>query len=548
MSEQWAIRPYSRAVAVCLACVLFFAEFIFITLRFQSKVLLEMPGLAPWKRMFGYTGYLAQAGVLAVMLYVFFRKDFVLNRARRLVAHFSPARFARFLPAQLLLYAVFVYLSREVFQLALTGQGMAAWAASAWLVCGLAVVAVWLLGMAPARQWTQYFVHERGTLLVILPLTLAAWMVSLQSQGSWNTLADQTFAVSAWLLGLYGGDLVYLDAGTKVLGLGDFAVSIAPQCSGYEGIGLVLTFTALYMLMNRKELKFPRALVLFPLGAACIWFLNCLRIAVLIIMGHVWSPAVAVGGFHSQAGWITFIATSIALLWVIDNSRLLRKAGPLPGAARGTNRPEYDKALATLVPLVVLLAATLLTSALASSFDYLYALRVVLVCLALYKLWPLLRLPPYRPRWEAALAAVLVAVVWAWLLGFDAAYNAQFQAQLDAMPTHWAWLWLALRFAGAVVTVPIAEELAFRGYLMCRLSATEVHTSGPLAPRLLAIAASSLAFGALHNAWIAGTFAGLVYAVVRLRSQHIGDAILAHALTNALLFALALYGGYWNLL
>ncbi|MGB3622163.1 MAG: CPBP family glutamic-type intramembrane protease, partial [Ketobacter sp.] len=59
---------------------------------------------------------------------------------------------------------------------------------------------------------------------------------------------------------------------------------------------------------------------------------------------------------------------------------------------------------------------------------------------------------------------------------------------------------------------------------------------------------SSLAFGALHGAWIAGTVAGVVYALVRIRTRHVGDAILAHAITNGLLCAYAAMTGEWSVL
>lgn len=550
MQQPLSTRAHVRSAVVVLAIFLFIAEFLFITLRFRSQVLLEMPELAAWQRAFGYIGFFAKACVLAVLLYMFFRKQFVLAQARRLLKRFSGARFARIVPAQLLAYAVFLYFSQWVFEDTLESHQMPAWAAIGWLVSGSLVTVIWLLSMAPLAELKKYFLHEMVPLLLVLPITLAAGLLSLGSQSGWGALADKTFLVSAWMISLFGNDLLYMDATTKVLGLGDFAVSIAPQCSGYEGIGLITTFTALYLVMNRRELRFPLTLILFPVGAAFIWFLNCVRIAVLIAMGYYWSPAVAVGGFHSQAGWIAFILTSISLLWIVDHSQLLRKSAIPSKAARNVPSGGLGMAIATLVPLVALLAATLLTSAFASGFDYIYGVRVAVVGWALYKMWPQLelQLSAFRPRWDAAIAAVLVAVVWTWLLGTDADHNANFQAQLDAMATPWALLWLALRFVGAVITVPIAEELAFRAYLLCRLSGTQVQTSGPLPGRAMGIVISSIAFGALHNAWLAGTFAGLIYALVRLRSTHVGDAVLAHAGTNAILFVVAAYYGYWNLL
>lgn len=541
-------KSRSRTAIAFLAILLFLSEFIFVTLRFQSQAFIDMPELVSWQRAFGYTGFFAKAVVLAILLYVFIRKQFVIALCHRLLAGFSPKRFGLFFCIQLPAYAVFLYFSQVVFHDTLKSHQMPVWAAIGWLLSGFLVFLLWLFSLATAAQLKRYFVHELGYWLLVIPITLAACLLSVVSQTGWGVLSEKAFWVAAWMLGLFGSDLLYVDAANQTLGLGNFLVLIAPQCSGYEGVGLITAFVALYLTMNRKELRFPLALILFPVGAVFIWFLNCARIALLVAMGYYWSPEVAVGGFHSQAGWITFILTSVSLLWVVDNSQLLRKSAVPIQVVQNPPSASHGAAIATLVPLVVLLATTLLTSAFSSGFDYIYGLRVVLVALALYKIWPQLNLPRFRPRWDGVLAAILVAVVWTWLLGTDADLNTNFQAQLDAMPGHWAWVWLAVRFIGAVITVPIAEELAFRAYLLCRLSKTEVHTSGPLPVSVIGIVVSSIAFGALHNAWLAGTFAGLVYAWVRLRSSHIGDAILAHAGTNAILFAIAICFGYWNLL
>ena len=57
-----------------------------------------------------------------------------------------------------------------------------------------------------------------------------------------------------------------------------------------------------------------------------------------------------------------------------------------------------------------------------------------------------------------------------------------------------------------------------------------------------------MAFGLLHgDRWLAGTVAGLIYAVTYLRRGRIGDAVVAHAITNALLAGSVLVGGKWDL-
>jgi len=47
---------------------------------------------------------------------------------------------------------------------------------------------------------------------------------------------------------------------------------------------------------------------------------------------------------------------------------------------------------------------------------------------------------------------------------------------------------------------------------------------------------SSVLFGAMHGGqWFAGILAGLLYAVAYVRKGRMGDAVMAHAVTNALI-------------
>ncbi len=86
---------------------------------------------------------------------------------------------------------------------------------------------------------------------------------------------------------------------------------------------------------------------------------------------------------------------------------------------------------------------------------------------------------------------------------------------------------------------PVAEELFFREALLCRVLVAT--------PRPLAILVTSLGFGALHLAaggallFLALSAMGVVLAVVRLRTDSLGAAILIHAANNlaALLLASA---------
>lgn len=108
--------------------------------------------------------------------------------------------------------------------------------------------------------------------------------------------------------------------------------------------------------------------------------------------------------------------------------------------------------------------------------------------------------------------------------------------------------WLGFRVLAATVTVPLAEELAFRGYLLRRFISADFETVPAGSWSWLGLGASSLAFGLLHGQlWFAGVLAGFLYGWAMLRRGRFGDAVAAHAVTNALLAAYVLGFGKWRL-
>jgi CAAX prenyl protease-like protein len=99
-----------------------------------------------------------------------------------------------------------------------------------------------------------------------------------------------------------------------------------------------------------------------------------------------------------------------------------------------------------------------------------------------------------------------------------------------------------------VLTVPIAEALAFRGFLIRRLISPDFDSIDLRQYTYVGVLISSLAFGLMYGErWLAGTVAGVFYAVALLWRGRIGDAVIAHATTNAALAAWVLLRGQWNL-
>jgi CAAX prenyl protease-like protein len=107
--------------------------------------------------------------------------------------------------------------------------------------------------------------------------------------------------------------------------------------------------------------------------------------------------------------------------------------------------------------------------------------------------------------------------------------------------------WVGLRLVGSVLLIPLVEELAFRGYLLRRVQSVDF-TRVPLDRiHVPAILVSSFAFGLLHQMVVAGTIAGALFAFAQLRRGSIGDAVVAHAVSNALVAVAVLGFGRWDL-
>jgi CAAX prenyl protease-like protein len=143
----------------------------------------------------------------------------------------------------------------------------------------------------------------------------------------------------------------------------------------------------------------------------------------------------------------------------------------------------------------------------------------------------------------------VVFVIWRgleWALGEpDTGY--MIAKPLGEVPVALAGVWLLFRVLGSVVTVPIAEELAFRGYLLRRLISASFDQLSSFRFTWLSFLVSSVLFGALHGRWLAGTLAGMFYAWATYRRGRMADAIIAHATTNALIAADVLVLGSWSL-
>jgi exosortase E/protease (VPEID-CTERM system) len=415
--------------------------------------------------------------------------------------------------------------------------------ATGWMVLGVGSLASWAAAALPIRFW-QWFLR-RGWVALPIGLTAggAAVLASWLSEMLWRPLGFGALWLVHNLLVLCGVETIYTPA-DFVVGTPAFAIHVKPACSGYQGIGLFCVFLCVYLWLFRHGLRYPQALLLFPIGTAAMWLANVVRLFLLVCLGSWVSPDWAQVGFHSQAGWLALLGVSLGLIAGAHHLRFFSREGTSHEAVA-----DASPLTAYLAPLLALLAASMITSAFSARFDYFYPVRVVAVA---GTLWVCRRsYADLRWTWSWVAAGIGVAVFGLWLALVPASTDpsaelAMSTAMLD-LPAGWAALWLCFRVVGAVVTVPLAEELAFRGFLTRRLIAREFDQVPLGRFTWLSFLLSSVLFGVLHGQWLAGILAGMGYALALYRRGQLADAVVAHATTNGLLAGYVLLTGNWGL-
>jgi len=141
---------------------------------------------------------------------------------------------------------------------------------------------------------------------------------------------------------------------------------------------------------------------------------------------------------------------------------------------------------------------------------------------------------------------VAVFIIWIILIPENSTQSAHFIAELNTAPLWASIAWLLFRVVGATVIVPIAEEFAFRGYIQPHLEHWFDRKGFKSASVTASLVVTSLLFGYVHSSMLAGSVAGLFFGLAYLQRRQLMDAVMAHAVTNALLALYVMGLGYWS--
>jgi len=216
-------------------------------------------------------------------------------------------------------------------------------------------------------------------------------------------------------------------------------------------------------------------------------------------------------------------------------------------AAQNGQAHSGDPTAAYLLPFLAVLATGMLLRAVSDSFDKLYLLRPLVALGVLLWARPWLGKLKWYCSWRGIAAGLLAFAIW--LIG------ARILSVPHGVPTAFVTMpnwerveWLVARIGGALITVPLTEELAFRGWLMRRVARKDFDSVSFRDVGILALVVSALIFGLQHGSlWLPAVAVGLIYGGLTMRTGSLGEAVLAHGTTNALLAIYVLGWNQWQL-
>jgi len=342
-------------------------------------------------------------------------------------------------------------------------------------------------------------------------------------------------------------EILAAENGNPILAHGSFAIQMAPSCAGYQGMMAATAILIAVLALDCRRLHLPRAIVFTILTVCMVFLMNAARIATLLYVGIYIAPEVAVGGFHSYFGTLSLLVVVGMALFALQHPFFERV--PTDGTIRTRQRPlvEYSDLVPLIMPLAIMLAFSFAVGSVQGEFNWFYGVTVLVGAGLMWAVWGHIRAEIVgSPTIAGLICGVGVYALWIAMVPTDPERVTLFEETFESAAAPVIIAWIVIRVLGSSIVVPVLEELAFRGGLQRLIARAGAAHLGPVAAMVVAVALSSLAFGLMHADILAATLAGLAYGALAAWRGRIGDAIVAHAVTNFLIAIHVLTLAEWS--
>lgn len=340
--------------------------------------------------------------------------------------------------------------------------------------------------------------------------------------------------------------------GDPVLQKGDFAIQMAPSCAGYRGMLISVIALSLILALNWTRLRPVRALALGMAAVAAVFVMNAARIALLFSIGVNISEEVAVNGFHNHFGTISLLAIVGVALVILQRPYFERVPAVAGGPGITVERPRpvfegYGDLAQLLLPLAIMLSVSFTVGSFQGEFNWFYFIPATVGAALMWVMRDrIIEEMKGAPTLAGLFCGVAVYVLWIAMIPPNPERVALFETALGGVALPVLIAWVVIRVLGSSIVVPVLEELAFRAGLTRIITRATGPKLGQPVALVLAVLLSSVAFGLMHADILAATVAGIAYGALAAWRGRIGDAIVAHAVTNFLIAVHVLALGEWS--
>lgn len=206
---------------------------------------------------------------------------------------------------------------------------------------------------------------------------------------------------------------------------------------------------------------------------------------------------------------------------------------------------------ARVAPYVIFLLLTQLQTGEGAGRFWVYFAKTVVGAWIVWEMRPFVQEMRWKVSWEGILVGILVFVMW---VGIDGHYMRisdpgegwnplKFYGQDSGL----GWFFVVVRILGSSIVVPPIEEAFYRSFVY-RYFVKVPFDSMPLNKfHGLSFFVTAIIFGLMHAPfWLAGILCGLAYQWLVVRRGRLGDAMLAHGITNLLLGIYIVWKGEWH--
>lgn len=185
-------------------------------------------------------------------------------------------------------------------------------------------VLVWLALFG--LDFSKRFIKRFGNLLLLaVVLFLLTAIFSAVFQANWVFFSTIIAKSVSLLLSLtFNSSVAKSFYGTPTLSLEGFTVNIGAPCSGIESASLFIFFYLAIVIFDWKTINRKLAAVLWIPGIIGMYLMNIIRIYLLMLVGYLISPKLAISIFHENAGWIIFVLY-IFVFWYFAYPRIKKK-------------------------------------------------------------------------------------------------------------------------------------------------------------------------------------------------------------------------------